>query len=63
MKHGGERQDLADFDADVEAHDVGDQAVRRERELLELRRQAESVEQAEEQHGDLRVRLERRTPA
>src|SRR5579885_3667911 len=50
-----EREKLADLNTHVEAHDVRDEAVRRERELLQLRREAEAVEQAEDQHGDLRV--------
>ena len=57
-----QRQHLADLDADVEADDVRDQAVRRQRELLQLGRQAEAVEQAEDEHGDPRVRLEAEEP-
>ena len=53
-----QRQPLADLDADVEAHDVGDEPVLRQRELLQLGRQAEAVEQAEDEHRRPRVRLE-----
>src|SRR6266850_5165923 len=53
-----EREALADFHADVEAHDVGDEPVRREREILQLGREAEAVEEAEDEHRQLRVRLE-----
>src|SRR5580765_1351722 len=35
-QHGSEREALPDLDADVETHDVGDQTVRREREVLQL---------------------------
>ena len=52
---GSERQDLADFDAHVEAHDIGDEAVFRERKVLELGGQAKPVEEAEDQHGDPRA--------
>src|SRR5690349_1436152 len=53
----GERESLSDLDADVEADDVGDEAVGRQFELLKLRGQTETVKQAEDEHRDARVRL------
>ena len=54
---GGERQQLADLDADIEGQQVGDQAIRRDVELADLGRQAEAVEKAEDQGRQLGVRL------
>src|SRR6187397_1297397 len=48
-EHSGQRQPLPNLDADVEAHDIGDQPVARQLELLELGGEAEAVEQAEDQ--------------
>jgi hypothetical protein len=33
----GQRENLSDLDADVEAHDIRDQAIRRQLELLQFR--------------------------
>ena len=54
----GQREALADLDAHVEADDVGDEAVLRQREVLQLGRQAEAVEQTEDEHRRLGIRLE-----
>src|SRR5688572_3250035 len=56
-QNAGEREALADFDADVEADDVRHQSIRRQRKLLKLRRQAEPVEQAEDEHRHPCIRL------
>src|SRR4029450_3517759 len=56
-ENSGKRENLTDLDTDVEAHDVRDQAIRRQLEFLQLRRQPESVEQAEHEHGGTGIRL------
>ena len=61
-QHGGQRQHLPDFDSDIEADDVCDQAVLRQVQLLKLGRQTESVEQAKDQHSDFRVGLKSQEP-
>ena len=58
QKHGRERQDLSDFDADVETYDVGDQPVLGQGEFLKLSGETESMEQTENQHGNPGVGLE-----
>ncbi len=55
-----QREHLADFDADVEAHDVRHESLRREREILKLGGEAKAMKQAEDEHGDLRVGLNSR---
>ena len=45
---GAERQELSRLDADVEGHQIADHAVGRQVEVLQLGRQAETVEQAED---------------
>ena len=55
---GAERQQLADLDPDVEGEQIGDQAVGRDLEVLDLGREAEAVEEAEDQGRGLGVRLE-----
>src|SRR3546814_3576146 len=52
-----EGQQLPDLDADIERQDVEHQAVARQFEILQLGRQAEAMEEAEDQDGDLGVRL------
>ena len=54
----GQRQALPELDADVERHDVRNQPLRREFEVLELRRQAKPVEQAEDEYCQACVGLE-----
>ena len=61
-KDGGEREDLADLDADIEREEIDDQAVRGEREVLQLGRQAEAVEQAEDEGRGLGRGLEPEKP-
>src|SRR3546814_3474675 len=56
-----ERQQLPDLDADIERQDVEHQAVARQFEILQLGRQAEAMEEAEDQDGDLGVRSEEHT--
>lgn len=43
-QNGGERQQLADLDTDVEGQKVGDQPIRCDVELADLGREAEAVE-------------------
>ena len=57
-QHHAQREQLPDLDADVERDHVRDEPVARDREVLELGREAEAVEEAEEQHRGLGVRLE-----
>src|SRR5207248_3629711 len=59
----GESEALSDLDADVEADNVGDEAILREREILQLGGEPEAVEETEDQDGELRVRLEAEEPA
>ena len=54
----GQGQQLADFHADVEGEQVGDQAVRRDLVLQDLGGQAEAVKQAKDQRGRFGVGLE-----
>ncbi|KAG0757898.1 hypothetical protein G6F24_010176 [Rhizopus arrhizus] len=56
-QNGTQGQELADLDADVEGNQVGDQAVRRDLVFLDLGRQAEAMQQAENQRGRLGIRL------
>src|SRR5678815_5930879 len=49
---------LTDFHSDIEADDVGDEPVLRQREVLQLGGKTEAVEQAEDEHRGLRIRLE-----
>src|SRR6185312_9390912 len=58
QQHSRQRRNLPDFDAGVETHDVCDQAVLRQIEILKFGRQPEAVEQAEDQDSDLCIRLE-----
>ena len=55
MRIARQRQHLADLDADVEGDDLGDQPGARQREVLQLGRQAEAVDEPEDQHRRLRV--------
>lgn len=55
---GPHGQQLADLPADVERQQVGDQAVRRDLVLDDLDREAEAVEEAEDQRRRLGVGLE-----
>src|SRR5438105_2057125 len=50
-------QHLSDFNAHIEADDVGDESILRECKFLKLRRQSKAMEQAEDQDRDARVRL------
>lgn len=59
---GAQRQKLADLDPDVEGQEIADQAVGREVEVLELGRQAEAVEQAEDEGRGLGRGLEPEKP-
>ncbi len=52
-----EREQLPDLDPDVEREEVGDEAIVRDLELEDLRREAEAVEEAEDQCRGLGVRL------
>jgi len=48
---GGQREQLPDLDADVEDQQVGLQAISRDVELLDLRREAKTVGEAERPQG------------
>ena len=54
----GQGQQLAQLHADVEREHVGHQTITRQREILQLGRQTETVEETEDQHGGLGVGLE-----
>ena len=56
-ENGRQRQRLPDLHANVEADDVCDEAVGGEREVLQLRGEAEAMEQAEDQHRQARIGL------
>src|SRR5689334_24533338 len=56
-QNGSEREQLAHLHTRVETDDVLDEPVWRQVELLQLRRQAKAVEQAEDQHRDPGVGL------
>src|SRR6185503_4875125 len=53
----GESETLSDLDADVEADDIGHETVGRQRKLLKLRLQTETVEEDQHEDRDSRVRL------
>src|SRR5262245_9879289 len=53
----GQREYLSDLDTEVEADDVRHKPVWRQLELLELRRETEPVEEAEDEDCDSRIRL------
>jgi hypothetical protein len=57
-QNGGEGEKLADFDADVEGDQVGEQTVRRNLELKNLGCQTEAVKEAENQRCPFRVGLD-----
>src|SRR5438034_6867355 len=60
-ENGRQRQRLPDLHANVEADDVCDEAARGEREVLQLRGEAEAMEQAEDQHRQARIGLKAET--
>src|SRR5690606_40870292 len=49
--HRAEREQLPELDPDVEREHVRDEAVRGDREVLELRREPEAVKEAEDEDG------------
>src|SRR3989442_12522854 len=56
-QHCRQCQHLPDFDSDVEADDIGDQALRCQRKFLKLGCETEAMEQPEDQDSPLGVRL------
>src|SRR5262245_37646150 len=61
-QHQAEREQLANLDADVERDHVRDEPVLGERQVLQLRCEAQAVKESEEQHGRFRARLEAEAP-
>src|SRR5215210_2348253 len=58
-----QRKQLPNLDSHVEAHDVRDQSIPGESELLELGCQTETVKKAKHQHRDPSDRLKSQNPA
>ena len=56
-EHSGQREQLTNLHTYIEAHDIGGQAVFRERKLLEFGRKSKTVEEAEDEHGKASIRL------
>jgi len=61
-QHGRESEHLPDFHAHVETDNVRDESVLRQIKLLKLGGQTETVEQAENQDGELSVGLKSQKP-
>src|SRR5262249_47764246 len=56
-ENGGQSDHLSDLHAAVEAQDVDDHPLGGHREVLQLGRETEAVEEAEHEHGDASVGL------
>ena len=57
-QNGAECEHLPDLDTHIKRDEIGDEAVGRQREVLQLRRQAEAMEEAEDQDRRLRIGLD-----